>query len=318
MLEKILRMYTMAMAGDVRSPVPHLFGPPGSGKSTVVQQAADLLGVKLHVINVSRISPLELEGVQMPDENNESLRMLTATFWTQLKPGDIVLWDEFLRGFPEVFNGLLDIMTSHQVGQFRLPRVFFMAASNSVVAYDKALEDRLLHIPVADPRKNNAEKRRLAKLLVNTLGLLPTMAESSEMADVMDQEILPTFDIMDQLKNRANVSASAIRGHSIRNLIGQAQLREVHSSALRELINENNNRAMMMHKEQYVLLLNGSLNGYAKRAKDLLVPEIQAKLSEVQRRNLRLNLQLVELEEARKEAQDDDGDESTEEELFFN
>ena len=68
MLEKVLKLYTAAMLGDVRSPTPHLFGPPGSGKSSVVEQAAEMLGVTLHTINVSRISPLELEGVQMPDK----------------------------------------------------------------------------------------------------------------------------------------------------------------------------------------------------------------------------------------------------------
>src|SRR5690606_5552021 len=71
LLANILRLYHAAMMGDVRSPVPHLVGPPGCGKSTSVEQAAQLLGVNLHVINVSRISPLELEGVQMPvDENS--------------------------------------------------------------------------------------------------------------------------------------------------------------------------------------------------------------------------------------------------------
>ena len=65
MLEKILKMYVMYMRLDVRSPMPHLVGPPGCGKSTVVEQAAEMIGVNLHIINVSRLNPLDLEGVQI-------------------------------------------------------------------------------------------------------------------------------------------------------------------------------------------------------------------------------------------------------------
>ena len=77
MIEEILKLYTAGMAGQVHSPVPLLFGPPGSGKSSVVQEAGRRLGVKVHIINVSRLSPLELEGVQLPEEGK--LRLLLAS-----------------------------------------------------------------------------------------------------------------------------------------------------------------------------------------------------------------------------------------------
>ena len=178
MLERILRLYVMAITADVRSPLPHIVGPPGCGKSTVAEQLATLVGKQLHIINVSRLSPLEVEGVQMPHGSGEEmvLRMLPATFWSSLEEGDIVLLDEFLRGFPEVYNALLDILTSRRAGAFTFPKVFILGASNSTVSYDKALEDRLLHIKVPDPRKSKREKQRLAKLLVSELGLLPSMA----------------------------------------------------------------------------------------------------------------------------------------------
>ena len=139
-LEKVLRLYTTAMATGVTSPLPHIYGPPGSGKSSSIKQAAELIGVKMHTINLSRVSPLELEGVQMPvTEEDVKLKLLHATFWTQLQEGDILLLDEFLRGFPEVYNGLLDILTAREVGGFTLPNVFIIAASYCVIAYDTAL-----------------------------------------------------------------------------------------------------------------------------------------------------------------------------------
>lgn len=304
MLEKILKLYYMYMACDVRSPMPHLFGPPGCGKSTVIEQLADLVGKKLHIINVSRISPLELEGVQMPHGSGDemALRLLPATFWTSLREGDILLMDEFLRGFPEVYNGLLDIFTSRQVGGFVLPKVFIIGASNSTVSYDKALEDRLLHLPVPDPRRNKTEKKNQAQLIVDALGLYPPMVDSMEMQSLLDNEVLPMYEILDNLKGKSSSAPGSIKGHSIRNLIGQAKLREVQSSYLKELIDANNLRAVKDQKYQYVYLVDGKVQSWPQYHERAL--QLQAnkhKLTEIQVRNLALNLQLIEMEAIRNE-----------------
>lgn len=310
MLEMILKLYSMYMAVDVRSPLPHLFGPPGCGKSSVVEEAAELIGCDLHIINVSRISPLELEGVQMPHGEAEAMRLklLTATFWTQLKDGDILLLDEFLRAFPEVYNGLLDILTSRQVGGFKLPKVFIIAASNSTVAYDKALEDRLLHLPVPDPRKKKAVKKQLASILVNTLGLMPESATCMEMESLLDNEVLPMYDILDNLKVKSSAPAT-LKGSSLRNLIGQAQLREVHSTHLAELLKMNNRRACSAGKIQFVFFTSGkdSLAEPTYHPKALKLRG-NSRLTEVQKLNLELNLQLIEMESIRNEKGTDDVD----------
>lgn len=300
MLEQILKLYVMAMLADVRSPIPHLVGPPGCGKSTVVEQLAELLGKKLHILNVSRLSPLEVEGVQMPHGTGEDmlLRMLPATYWKSLQDGDILLLDEFLRGFPEVYNALLDILTARRVGAFVLPKVFIIAASNSVVAYDKALEDRLIHVFVPDPRKGKVAKRNLAQILVDQLGLLPEMRDSIEMQTLLDTEVLPMFEILDVFKGKGNTGIQ-LKGTSIRKLIGQAQLREVQSTQLKELLDMNNHRACAASKWQYVVLSNGK-NPDANYVKNIKkIPD--AKLTPVQLLNRNLNNQLIELEVARSE-----------------
>jgi hypothetical protein len=304
-LETVLKLYSMAIAGDVRTPTPHAFGPPGSGKSTIVEQAAEIVGCNLHVINVSRLSPLEVEGVQMPTDENSRLHMLHSTLWTSLQAGDIVLYDEFLRGFPEVYNGLLDIFTSRTVAGLTLPPVFFIAASNSTVSYDKALEDRLLHLPVPDPRKGKIAKRNLAQHIVDGLGLLPDMRDSYEMQTLLDTEVLPMYEILDALKNKQ--SAATLKGTSVRNLIGQARLREVQSSALAELISMNNAKAIADGKIQYVLLMSGKKVDpkYPSKAHVLLGND---RLTPVQALNLRLNLQLIEMESIRYEKGDEDDD----------
>jgi hypothetical protein len=306
MLEKLMRLYVMSQSYDVRSPMPHLVGPPGCGKSYYVEQLAELLEVDLHILNVSRLSPLEIEGVQMPHGVGDEmyLRMLPATFWTSLKHGDILLLDEFLRGFPEVYNGLLDIFTSRRVGAYRLPKVFIIGASNSVTAYDQALEDRLLHITVADPRKSRPERDRIAKVLVEWLGLLPVMAKSNEMDTLLDTEILPMYDLLDSFKKQGTkvAASSGHKGQSLRNLLGQAQLRHVTSASLKELIDMNNHIAMREGKHQYVLLLSADAKalptGYTQQAMRL---RNNPKLTPVQSLNLECNLQLIDLNAAQQE-----------------
>lgn len=313
MLETLLKLYSMAMATGVTSPVPHMFGPPGCGKSSTVEQLAELVGVNLHIINVSRMNPLETEGLQMPVDDNTRIHMIPAAFWSRLKANDIVLFDEFLRGFPEVYNGLLDIFTSRRAGEFVLPPVFIVAASNDTVTYTQALEDRLIHLPVPDPRSGTAEgkraKKHLAQLMVDQLGLLPEMVTSTEMTELLDLEVLPMYAVLDLLKSRAS-SGGTVKGSSLRKLIGQAQLREVQSSHLRELLAMNNRRAIQQGKEQYVFLLSGRdirhEPGYEAKARALVGND---RLTETQALNLRLNLELIELEAIRIErgtADDDD------------
>ena len=296
MLEKLMRLYVMSMAYDVRSPMPHLVGPPGCGKSTSVEQLAELLNVQLHIINVSRLSPLEIEGVQMPrgTDDEQQLHMLPATFWTSLNEGDILLMDEFLRGFPEVYNGLLDIFTSRRVGAFVLPKVFIIGASNSVVSYDQALEDRLLHLPVADPRKSKTELKNLAQIMTNALGLLPAMADDPDMIELLENEVLPMYDLLDNFNKKGVKAAGKGNGQSLRKLIGQVQMRMVKTPLLKDMLNRNNQLAMASNKAQYVLLHDGNNPpaGYVQAAEKLAG---NPRLTELQSLNLQMNLQLVEM-----------------------
>lgn len=299
MLETLLKLYTAYMAFDVRSPMPHLIGPPGCGKSTTVELLAKMVKRKLHIINVSRLSPLETEGVQMPHGTDEDmvLRMLPATYWSSLEEGDVVLLDEFLRGFPEVYNWLLDILTSRRAGAFELPKVFIVGASNSAIAYDKALEDRLLHIRVDDPRKDKKAKQKMADIIVDALGLLPEMAKSQEMSDMLTTEVLPMFEMLDSFDKGGSSAPALVKGQSVRKLIGMAQLRHVQSISLTELITMNNRRAAQQSKYQYVFLLGGTGvdPGWVTAMNKLPVD----KLSPLQRLNLQMNQQLVQVEEIR-------------------
>ena len=306
MLPQILRLYTASRAERVRTPIVHLFGPPGCGKSTFVEQAAKMLGVNLHQINVSRISPLELEGVQMPTEGK--LELLLATYWNNLKDGDILFLDEFLRGFPEVYNGLLDILTSRTVGGHELPDVFIIAASNSTTAYDPALTDRLLHLYVPDPRTSKTEDMRIRNSIVNALGLLPSMATGMSMDALMSEHILPMYKMLDAAKGNNVGSTSSSQDMSPRNLIGQGQLRECTSGDLYALLESNNAAAMRKGKPQFVRIAyyKNRITPVDPTYVEKMVPLLSSdKLTPAQRIQAQVNINLIESDAVMKEASND-------------
>ena len=306
MLPQILRLYTASRAEQVRTPIVHLFGPPGCGKSSFVEQAAKMLGVNLHQINVSRISPLELEGVQMPTEGK--LELLLATYWNNLKDGDILFLDEFLRGFPEVYNGLLDILTSRTVGGHELPDVFIIAASNSTTAYDPALTDRLLHLYVPDPRTSKTEDMRIRNSIVNALGLLPSMATGMSMDALMSEHILPMYKMLDAAKGNNVGSTSSSQDMSPRNLIGQGQLRECTSGDLYALLESNNAAAMRQGKPQFVRIAyyKNRITPVDPTYVEKMVPLLSSdKLTTAQRIQAQVNINLIESDAVMKEASND-------------
>ena len=242
MLEKILSMYTLFMNDSAAptSPLPHLVGPPGCGKSTSVHDAAQLLGCNLHIINVSRLNPLDVEGLQMPVDNNSRVELLLAPIWNKMQDGDILLLEEFLRGFPEVYNAVLDILTSRQVAGHKLPKVFIIAASNTTVAYDTALTDRLLHLPVPDIRNSIQEANKVCRYISDSLGLHPAMVRSDVMKDLLNQVIAPAYNLLDVF-NGAPHKASTSKTYSARHIIGCVKLRQFeHIPPIQMVLAENN------------------------------------------------------------------------------
>jgi hypothetical protein len=119
---------------------------------------------------------------------------------------------------------------------------------------------------------------------------------------------MPMYEMLDSLGGKKISAAASVKGHSVRHIIGQAQLREVRLPSLAELLDINNTRAKSAGKAQYIFLYDGKKApaGYAAEAAKL--KELSHKLTEIQRRNLDLNLQLIELEATRNEKEDDDDD----------
>jgi hypothetical protein len=130
------------------------------------------------------------------------------------------------------------------------------------------------------------------------------MVNSTEMINLLELEVLPMFDVLDQLVGKKGRKADAPRqgGKSIRNLIAQVQLRHVVTPSLKDLIEVNNLVSMQQGKPQFVILLSTFPVGYPRAARAL---KGNQKLSPVQEKNLQLNLQIIDLANARIEKEEE-------------
>lgn len=130
---------------------------------------------------------------------------------------------------------------------------------------------------------------------------MPDMAKSMEMRSMLDTEVLPMYDMLDSWKNKT-ASPATLKGSSIRKLIGQAQLREVHSPALAELLDANNRKANANGKIQYMFFTDGKEAAkYPQYETTAASLQDDPRLSPVQALNLKLNLDLIEIERIRHE-----------------
>jgi hypothetical protein len=156
----------------------------------------------------------------------------------------------------------------------------------------------------------------MADIVVEELGLLPDMAKSQEMQDMLTTEVLPMFEILDSFDKGGSSAPTLLKGQSVRKLIGQAQLRHVQASSLTELIKMNNLRSVQAAKWQYMFLLDGKNVDPKYLAVIDQLPE--NKLSHLQLLNLRMNRELIEVENIRnkKEGVTETDDQSDDDEFF--
>ena len=297
MLSKLIALYTAAQTQGTTSPMPHLFGPPGTGKSSVVKQLADLAGVRLHTVNVSRLSPLELEGVQVPNKDASELNMLYSSLWTALKPGDIILWDEYLRGFPEVYNGILDILTSRHVAGLDLPPVFMVGASNSTVAYDPALDDRLLHIPVRDIRKSDTAFKEAIDRFITEASLMPDKDVRYSVDEWFQVYVTPGYRVLDELSRKPQDGADLSTYISPRKAAGMIQLRSFPGSLTQTVDMSNALARLALRPERFIVYDKESASTFKELTQDGVPSSLMDSFSDLEYKNFHTNEALLKLYE---------------------
>ena len=108
-----------------------LMGKPGIGKTEAVERfARDHSRNVVHII-ASQILPSEVSGMTMPNQETKSMDIFDHYRLSHMEDGDILFFDELLKGQQQVLNACLTLIQERRLmSGTKLPDVLVIAAAN--------------------------------------------------------------------------------------------------------------------------------------------------------------------------------------------
>lgn len=108
-----------------------LLGKPGIGKTEAVERFAKDHGRDVVHIIASQILPSEVSGMTMPNQDTHSMDIFDHYRLSHMKDGDILFFDELLKGQQQVLNACLTLIQERRLmSGTKLPDVLVIAAAN--------------------------------------------------------------------------------------------------------------------------------------------------------------------------------------------
>jgi hypothetical protein len=123
----------------------YLWGPPGVGKSSLVRQAANALGLDLIDVRATLLDPVDLRG--LPRLTGDTAVWCPPAFLPRSGEGVLFL-DELAQAPPLVQGACLQLVLDRRIGEYVLP------AGWSVIAASNRAEDRAGTHRLISPLKN--------------------------------------------------------------------------------------------------------------------------------------------------------------------
>ena len=127
------RIYKLIEAADrCRSEIVLcLLGKPGIGKTEAIERFAKENNRNVVHIIASQILPSEVSGMTMPNQETHSMDVFDHYRLSHMKDGDILFFDELLKGQQQVLNACLTLIQERRLmSGTKLPDVLIIAAAN--------------------------------------------------------------------------------------------------------------------------------------------------------------------------------------------
>lgn len=131
-----------------------IWGPPGIGKSSVVAQVAESIGMQLIDLRLSQLAPTDLRGLPVADHESGVARWYPPEFLPREGRG-ILFLDEINMAPPSLQGIAQQLVLDRRVGSYRVPEGWFIwAAGNrkedyaSVFDMPSPLANRFVHFNV--------------------------------------------------------------------------------------------------------------------------------------------------------------------------
>jgi MoxR-like ATPase len=133
-----------------------LWGPRGVGKSSIVRQVADTLGVPLTDLRLTTIEPVDLRGAIFADDRIGKTVWFPPEFLPAAdQPEGILFLDELTAADQRLQISAYSLILDRRVGHYRLPDGWMVVAAGNAsfhgaVSHDMgtALADRMVHFNV--------------------------------------------------------------------------------------------------------------------------------------------------------------------------
>lgn len=114
-----------------RQCIPAFLGNPGLGKTVMINQFAEEMGVKCVSYIVSQMMPHEISGLSMPLKEEKRMTYFDYDKLLSLEDGDILFFDELLNGNPMILNACLTMLEDRvTISGRKLPDIMIVAAAN--------------------------------------------------------------------------------------------------------------------------------------------------------------------------------------------
>lgn len=133
---------------------PMLWGPPGIGKSSIVKQVAQELGIELIDLRLPQLDPPDLRGIPVPNRDKKVCEWFYPEYFPTGGEG-ILFLDEIEKALVPVKNAALQLVLDREVGSYRLPDGWSIVCAGNreddgafSTQLGSALANRMIHFQV--------------------------------------------------------------------------------------------------------------------------------------------------------------------------
>ncbi|NBU97402.1 MAG: AAA family ATPase [Spirochaetia bacterium] len=183
--QDVIRLYRSKQRGGRAKPI-FIYGAPGIGKTEIVGQAADELGVAVEKLDLQFMNPEDFLGIPSkhdiePVQVEDGKLISPGKGFTRSNPpillptdngpanrGGIIFMDEMNRANKAVLNSIMQFVQKGEIGPYRLPDKWIIVAAGNrpeeaegVADFDFALADRFTiknYVPTIEGYSKWADK----------------------------------------------------------------------------------------------------------------------------------------------------------------
>ena len=131
MVKKNLELAESGKARFAETVIPYLQGLPGIGKTSIIYQVAESLGMDVFVVRLSEYEPSEMAGWNIPNEDNTQMVRIVPNWIPTTGRPTIIFFDEMPQGHVMCQNVAAQAMNERRVGPHPIPdNCIIVAAGN--------------------------------------------------------------------------------------------------------------------------------------------------------------------------------------------